>query len=237
MPLQMIIIVLVDLVAGLAPVLVFLRLQESIKKRKQRKDQFRYLSCFVGLYGVLRLLAALRGAFVFVGRQQDLGMLVWNWGTGPLTYLHLVPLTVFYGMSFFPRKKSWRNLYIEFILLFVAITVVTHFAYPSTPGEITSWGTRPEPHPITEKLFTFTIFFPLTLSCIVDLFRRIRRWMKNKALVDRQLVWVNSGILIYAFSGFFDALALAKGWAFLAARIGIMISALVIYVGATWELE
>lgn len=236
---RMLIIIFVDLISGLAPFLVFLRLQQDLKSMEggQRKQAFRYLSYFVGLYGILRILAAARGFFVFLGRQKDLGMMVWNWGTGPLTYLHLVPLAFFYGISFFPEKKNLKFLYTGLITVFITATLFTHFWYPSTPGEITDWGTRPKPYPLTKEMFSYLIFIPFTLSCLIDFFRRLNNWKQKKDPKEKQLFDINFGVLIYAVTGVFDALAIAEGWAFLLVRIGVMTSALVFYLAITSKPE
>lgn len=163
-------------------------------------------------------------------------MFIWNWFTGPMTYIHIIPGVFYFGWSLF-KRKTYRHLFITSILCGIFLSVYTFFKYGSIPGILTYWGTKPVANELTQKVFICSVFFPVLLAIFTDFFRRLKNWIKTKSAVEKQLFGFGLAFLIYASTAIFDALAIARGWTLLLIRIGIMLSALIFYLSATIETE
>lgn len=215
-------------VTGLSALVVFWQIRKIRKIKKREYNQG--LDYFLLLLGLLWVLVGIRIFFVWLG-QSDLEMFMWDWITGPLTYIHIAPIFFYFGWAFFKNKKV-RFLFEGFFISMILLTVLSLFLYGSTPGEVTPWGTKPIANIITHKIFTYAIFLPALICIIGDLFKRLRNWKRTRNPIEQQLFGFDFGFLIYALIAVFDGLAIAKGWTLLLVRIGIMISPLVIYLFA-----
>jgi len=213
------------LVIGITSLVVFFLLQETRKKRVKQYSQG--LDYFSLLLGLLWIFVGLRNFFAWLN-LIDLDMFVFRWFSGPLTYLHLIPLFYYFGWSFFKNKKV-RFLFNTLSTFMVLIVVLTFFVYGFSLGKMTSWGTDPEPNSLTNKLFIFCLFLPVFLLMIIEFIRRLRNWRRTKDPIERQLFGFSLGFLIYAIMGIFDALGIIEGWLVLLVRIGIMFAPLTFY--------
>lgn len=217
-------------VVGVGALIVFWQLRK-VKKRKKKRGYSEGIDYFLLLYGLLWIFVGVRILFAWLGRP-DLDMFVWRWFSGPMTYIHLVPLSYYFTHLFFKKRRLVIGF--DIVIALIAIVVLfTFFRYGSTAGEMTYWGTDPTPNDLTNKLFTYLQFLPVLLCVVADLIRRLRNWRRTGSPTERQLFGINLGLLIYAFAGIFDGLGLAQNWTLLLVRIGIMVSALVIYLSAT----
>lgn len=223
----------VCLVTGFTALVVFWLLQKI--RREKKREYSEGLDYFSLLLGLIWILVGARIFFAWLNRP-DLDAFVFQWFTGPLTYIHIIPLFYYFGWSFFRTKKS-QLLFGGFFTLMSLLTVFTLFRYGFTPGEVTYWGTDPIPNVLTNKLFTYGVFLPAFLFIITDFIRRLRNWRRTGDPVERQLFGFTFGLLIYALIGIFDALAIAQGWLMLLSRIGIMLAPLIFYLSATGGLE
>ncbi len=222
--------VLVCFIAGLSGILVFFKLQALREEEEQRYS--RGLDYFLLSFGVLWILVGVRNFFFWAG-YGALDTLIWKWIVGPLTYLHLLPLFYFYGWSFFDRHRA---LYVLFVGTFTVITFFTvgvFFAYGFELSEMTYWGTKYDANPLTHSIFTYGIFIPALFCVFFDVLRRFKAWKEKKFFANKRLFAFNIGLLIYALVAVFDGLAIARGETLLLVRIGIMVSALIIYFFAT----
>lgn len=224
---------IVCFIIGLANLIAFWLLRGIRKKQKVKYSEG--IDYFVLLLGTLWILVGIRIFFAYLERP-DLDMFMWNWFTGPMTYLHLIPLFIYFGWSFFGNSKV-RILFGGFFTLVILFTVFTLFRYGSTPGEVTFFGTKPVANDLTHKIFTFGIFFPIITCMIIDFIKRLRDWIKNKGSLEKQLFGFSSAALLYGLIAVFDGLALVKGWALFLVRIGIMVSALIFYLSASIDIE
>lgn len=223
----------VCLVTGFTSLMVFWLLRKIRKQR--RKEYSQGLDYFLLFLGLLWILVGTRIFFAWSGRR-DLDVFIFRWFTGPLTYIHLIPLFYYFGWSLFKDKKI-RLLFSGFFTVIALATVFTLFRYGLDPGELTYWGTDPIPNSLTNKLFTYGLFFPAFLLITVELVRRFRSWRRAGDPTERELFGFASGLLTYALIGVFDALAAAQGWIMLLLRIGIMLAPLIFYLSATWGRE
>ena len=223
----------VCLVIGITSLVVFFLLQETRKKRVKQYSQG--LDYFSLLLGLLWIFVGLRNFFAWLN-FLDLDVFVFRWFSGPLTYIHLIPLLYYFGWSFFKNKKI-RLLFNWISTLLVLFVVFTFFRYGFNPGELTSWGTDPEPNSLTNKLFIFSLFLPVFVFMIIEFIRRLRNWRRTGDAMERQLFGFSSGFLIYAITGIFDALGVIEGWLVLLVRIGIMFAPLTFYFFATLGSE
>lgn len=223
----------VCLVIGITSLAVFFLLQENRKKRAKQYSQG--LDYFSLLLGLLWFFVGLRNFFAWLN-LLDLDVFVFRWFSGPLTYLHLIPLFYYFGWSFIKNKKA-RFLFNTLSTFVVLIVVSTFFIYGFSSGKMTFWGTDPEPNSLTNKLFIFCLFLPVFLLMIIEFIRRLRNWRRTKDPVERQLFGFNLGLLIYAIIGIFDALGVVEGWLVLLVRIGIMFAPLTFYFFASLGFE
>lgn len=223
----------VCLVSGITSLVVFLLLRKTRKKKKREYSEG--LDYFVLLLGLLWVFVGLRIFFAWLDKP-DLDLFVFRWFSGPLTYLHLIPLFYYFGWSLFKNKKI-RLLSNIFFTSVALLTVFTFFKYGLMPGEVTYWGTDPIPNPLTNKLFVYGLFLPTFLFIIIDFIRRLRAWRRTGDPTERQLFGFTFGLSIYALIGVFDALAAVQDWRLLLFRIGIMVAPLIFYLSATWETE
>jgi len=223
----------VCLVIGIASLVVFFLLQEARKKRVKQYSQG--LDYFSLLLGFLWIFVGLRNFFAWLN-LMTLDMFVFRWFSGPLTYLHLIPLFYYFGWSFFKNKKV-RFLFNTLSTAMVLIVVLTFFIYGFSFGKMTSWGTDPEPNSLTNKLFIFCLFLPVFLLMIIEFIRRLRNWKRTRDPMEKQLFGFNLGLLIYAIMGIFDALGIIEGWLVLLVRIGVMFAPLTFYFFASLGSE
>ncbi|MBM3250964.1 MAG: hypothetical protein FJZ07_01900 [Candidatus Nealsonbacteria bacterium] len=223
----------VTFIAGIVSLIVFFQLGRLRKKREIRYS--RGVDYFLLLYGLLWIFVGIRVFFDWLG-LLDLDMFIWDWFTGPMTYIHIVPGFFYFAWSLFKRKGA-RYLFIGSLIFGTILCLYTFFRYGSIPGELTYWGTKPVANELTQKVFILSVFLPILLAILTDFFRRLKRWLKTKNIVEKQIFGFNAAFLIYASIAIFDALALAPGWKLLLVRIGVMISALIFYLSANIETE
>ena len=223
----------VCLVIGITSLVVFSLLQKNRRERVKQYSQG--LDYFTLLLGLLWIFVGLRNFFAWLD-LLGLDMFVFRWFSGPLTYLHLIPLFSYFGWSFFKNDKL-RFFFNAVSTSVVLIVVYTFFAYGFSFGEMTSWGTDPEPNSLTNKLFLFCLFLPVFLLMIIEFIRRLKNWRRTKDPIERQLFGFSLGLLIYAIMGIFDALGVVQGWLVLLIRIGVMFAPLTFYFFATLSPE
>lgn len=216
-------------IAGLVSLVVFFQLR---KLRKAKKAFYgKGLDYFLLSFGILWILVGLRVFFVWLSRR-DLEMFLWNYFTGPLTYLHILPLAFYFGWSFFD-KKIIRVFFEVFFSLTILLSVFTLIKYGSLAGELTFWGTKPIANQVTHKIFVYGVFLPIFFSILIEFIRRLLKWRASLNIIEKRLFGISFGLLIYALIGILDGLAIVKGVSLLLVRIGIMVSVLVIYFFAT----
>jgi len=87
-------------------------------------------------------------------------MLIWNWFTGPMTYIHIAPAAFYFGWSLFAKRRS-RILFIVSLNLGILLSLFTFYKYGSIPGVMTYWGTKPVANRLTQKVFLCAVFFLL----------------------------------------------------------------------------
>lgn len=220
-------------ITGIVSLTVFFQLQKLRKKKETRYSKG--IDYFLLLYGLLWILVALRIFFDWLGRL-DLDMFIWNWFTGPMTYIHIIPGVFYFGWSLF-KRKTYHHLFIGLLIFGIFLSIYTFFKYGSIPGMLTYWGTKPVANKLTQKVFISGVFFPILLTILTDFSRRLKNWIKTKNAIEKQLLGFSLAFLIYASVAIFDALAIARGWTLLLIRIGIMLSALIFYLSATVETE
>jgi len=219
-------------ITGFFSLMVFSRLKEI--RREKEKQYSEGLDYFALLLGLLWLFVGVRTFFVFLGRL-DIDNLIFAWISGPLTYLHLLPLFFYFGWSFFPEKGTIRKLFVSLFSCIALAAVVTLFLYGFSEGTITYAGTDQTPNDLSNDIFTFGIFFPLFIFIISEFIRRFKKWRETKDATQRQLWGFSLGLLVYSAIGIFDALGIIQGWLVLLVRIGIMVAPLTFYLSATWE--
>ncbi len=208
-----------------------------LKKRRKEKD-VKYsqgIDYFCLSLGLLWLFVSLRAFFIWSG-YLNLDSQVFQWLSGPLTYLHLLPVFHYLGWNFFKGKK----IYPFFVGVFYLLTALTLFAFFNGEiiiGEVTYWGREIEPNALANKFFSYGIFVPAFLCILIDFFRRITRWKKTNILTEKQLFGFSFGLLLYCLFGVFDATGFAQGWVMLLLRIGIMLVPLLFYLSAIWESD
>ena len=229
----MLVNVIVCFIVGIANLAAFWMLRGIRKKQKLKYSQG--IDYFVLFLGLLWPLVGIRIFFAYLGRP-DLDIFMWKWFTGPMTYLHPLPLFAYFSWLFF-RNSKIRFLFNSFFVLTTLFTIFTFFKYGFTVGEITFFGTKPVSNDLTHKIFTFGIFLPLITCAIIDFFKRLRSWIKNKDLLGKQLFGFSIAILLYGTVGAFEGLSLVKGWTMLLTRLVIMVSALVFYLSASEKTE
>lgn len=208
--------------------------------RKLRKNKNREFSIFIDyfslLFGIVWILTGLGVLLVWLGRP-DLDALVFKWFSGPLVYVHLLPAFYYFSWSFFGTKRNIRAFFNVFFTIVALSAILSFWIYGFTASEVTYWGTTLVPNNITNNIFTFGMFIPIVIFIFIELGRRFKRWGESGSSTERQLFGFNIGFLIYAITGFFDALASAQGWIMLLSRIGSMLPPLVFYLSVTWGRE
>ena len=226
--------IFVCFVIGFISLVVFLFLLTA--KKKNNKEPIKFISCFCLLFSLVWISTGLGVLFVLLDRP-DLDAFVFKWFSGPLIYLHLLPVFYYFGWSFFKDKNKIRFLFNGIFTFIVLITVVTFFIYKFTASEITYWGSTLVPNKLTNDIFTYAIFVPTFIFIVAELVRRFRNWKKTGDDNERQLLGFNLGLFIYALTGFFDAISSAQGWLMMLARIGSILPSTVFYLSATWGSE
>lgn len=219
-------------ISGLFSLVVFFRLRE-VRKKKQ-KEFSEGIDYFTLLLGLLWLSVGVRTFFVWLGRLE-MDRFIFKWLTGPLTYLHLIPLISYFTWSFFPKKKIIRLSLVGFFIVLTLIASWALFEFGFTPGEVYYAGTDHTPNEFSNNLFTFGIFFPLAIAILIEFVRRFKNWRATDDPAQRQLFGFSAGFLVYALMGIFDALGVAQDWMIVLVRIGIMVAPLTFYLSATWE--
>lgn len=219
-------------ISGFFSLLVFARLR-ALRKEKE-KEYSKGLDYFPLLLGLLWFFVGLRTFFVWLN-VLEIDDFIFRWFTGPLTYIHLIPLFYYFGWSFFSQRKTYRLVFEWAFSILVFLTLFGFFKFGFTQGEVGYAGTDPTPNDFSNNIFTYGIFFPIFICIIIEFVRRFRKWRKTKDKTERQLFGFSTGFLVYALMGIFDALGIAQGWFILLVRIGIMIAPLIFYLSATWE--
>jgi len=222
--------IFVCLVTALISFGVFFQLRRMRKEKEPGYSQA--LEYFVFALGALWFFVGMRTFFAWKG-SFEMDELIFQWISGPLTYLHLVPLFFYFGWSFFEGKKKFRSAFSILFSMVVLYTVYMFFKYGFEYGEVTYWGTDPTPDPRTNRVFMIFLFFPAFVFIIIDAIRRFVKWRKTKDVYERQLFGFTIGFLIYAVSGVIDALGGAEGLFILVSRIGTMLSPLTFYIFAS----
>ncbi len=223
--------IFVCFVAGFSGLFVFTRII-SIRKEKE-VNYSRGVDYFLLSFGILWTLVGIRILFVWLD-YPELDRAMWHYIVGPLTYIHILPLFFFYGSLFFIKKK-YRILFSSFFSVVTLFAVGALFLYGFELAEMTYWGTKYNANDITHKIFTYGMFIPALFCVFTEFFRRAKIYRNERRFDDRQLLGINTALLIYALVAVFDGLAIASGWTLLLVRIGIMVSALIIYFYITEE--
>jgi len=205
-------------------------------RKEKRVFWSKGLDYFLLLFGMLWILVGVRNIFFLAG-YQEMDKIMWGLVVGPLTYFHILPLFYFYGWSFFRRKNIYRFLFYALFSIITALAIIILFINGFELAEMTRWGTKYDANPITHNIFTYGIFIPALLCVSYEIRRRIHTWRATNSFYEKQLLAFNIGILLYAVVAVFDGLAIAKGATLLLVRVGIMVSALIIYYFATEEVE
>ena len=91
--------------------------KEMVKKYSQGLDYFSLL------LGLLWIFVGLRNLFAWLN-LPDLDVFVFRWFSGPLTYLHLIPLFYYFGWSFFRNTKvrllfNWISTLLVLLVVFI----------------------------------------------------------------------------------------------------------------------
>ncbi len=223
--------IFVCLVAGFSGIVVFAKI---INVRKEKSVGYgRGVDYFLLSFGILWILVATRIFFVWLG-YPDLDWAMWRYVVGPLTYIHILPLFYFYGSLFF-NKKQYRIIFSSIFSIITLFAVAALFMHGFELAETTYWGTKYNANELTHQIFTYGMFVPALICVVTELLRRALIYRKGKKFSDKQLLGINSALLIYALVAVFDGLAIASGWTLLLVRIGIMVSALIIYFFITEE--
>ncbi|MBD3207996.1 MAG: hypothetical protein GF370_00895 [Candidatus Nealsonbacteria bacterium] len=226
--------IFVCFITGLTGIVVFNLLRRT--RKEKNKTYSEGIDYFCLLFGLVWILTGLGVLFVWLG-HPELDVFVFKWFTSPLIYIHLLPVFYYFTWSLF-RKKQKLRLFLNIVFTLIAVlTILSFWKYGFSRSEITYWGSTLVPNELTNNLFTFAIFIPALLFIIIELIRRFKRWKETGNSTERQLFGFNLGFLIYAITGFFDALASAQGWLMLLARIGSMLPPLIFYLFATLEDE
>jgi len=223
--------VFVCFVAGFSGLLVYKKILEV--RGEKIRGYNRGIDYFLLSFGILWSLVGIRILLVWLG-YPHLDRMMWHFIVGPLTYFHILPLFYFYGSLFF-KKNIYRIIFVSIFGITTFLAVLALFVYGFELAETTYWGTKYDANEITHAIFTYGIFIPALLCIFFEFFNRIKIWKKEKRFIDKQLLGINTALLIYALVAVFDGLAIAGGWMLLLVRIGIMISALVIYFFITEE--
>lgn len=223
--------IFVCLVAGFSGIFVFIKINSIRKEREVFYS--RGVDYFLLSFGVLWILVATRILFVWLG-YPHLDKLMWHYVVGPLTYIHILPLFYFYGSLFF-NKAHYRSIFGGLFSIVTLFAVISLFIFGFELAEITYWGTKYNANDLTHKIFTFGMFVPALICVIFELCRRFIIYRRGSKFSDKQLLGINVALLIYALVAVFDGLAIASGWNLLLVRIGIMVSALIIYFFITEE--
>ncbi|MBD3208076.1 MAG: hypothetical protein GF370_01300 [Candidatus Nealsonbacteria bacterium] len=224
--------IFVCFISGFTGLAVFYFLQKRRKKEKIKYSQgLDYFSLFLGLVWIL---AGIRNIFVLIGRP-DLNVFFSRWISEPLLYIHILPALYYFGWSFFQNNKKVGLLFDGFFTITVTAAVITCLIYGVIPGEITPWGMKNKPNPITDKIFTFGVFLPGAIIIIIEFLRRVNRLRKDKSRQEKQLFGFSLGFLIYVSTGALEVLVFSQDWLMLLARVAIMVAPLTFYWSATWE--
>ncbi len=226
--------VVVCFFAGGSGVFVFWKINSLRSKKKVLWNK--NLDYFLLFFGLLWLSVGLRNLFFWLG-FPELDMLSWKWFVGPLTYLHILPLFYFYGNLFFYKKKNKESLFSGIFTLVSFAVVTSLFIYGFDLAEVNRWGTKYDANMLTHAVFVYGIFIPAIICILADLVRKFNGWRKKGNFYYKQFLAINVGFLTYAMVAVFDGLALAKGVTLLLVRIGIMVSAMIIYYFVTEEPE
>jgi len=219
-------------VIGVTGLICFFQIQKLRKERKA--DYSNGLDYFILSVGIMWFLIDIRNIFNWIGRV-DLNVFVFQWFSGPLVYVHLLPAFYFFGWDFFKDIKK-RFLFNIFFTAIVLSAVFTFFKYGFVVGEVTYWGSNHKPNEITNNIFVYGIFVPALLFILVNLGRHLKTWKKERTTIQRQLLGFTIGFLIYALAGIIDALGIVKDWVMLLSRIGIMFAVLFFYLSATFDI-
>ncbi len=225
--------VLVCLITSITSLTVFFLLK---KRRKEKETEYSQgIDYFCLSLGLLWLFVSLRAFFVWFG-HLNLDVQIFQWLSGPLTYLHLLPTFHYIGWIFFKKKKP-RLIFIGAFYVMTALTLFAFFSGENIVGDVTYWGRDIEPSALANKMFSYGVFVPAFLCVLVDFFRRVGAWRKDNVLREKQLFGFSLGLLIYCLTGVFDATGLAQGWVMLLLRIGTMFVPLIFYLSAIWETD
>lgn len=224
----------VGFVIGGVGATTFLLLRRLRRKKEIRYSQF--LDFFLLSLGATWFFIGFRNFIVWRG-LLELNRFLFNWITGPLTYIHLIPGLYYFSWSFFREKRIIRLLFNSLFTCLAAATVFTFYKYGFEMGEMTYWGINPVPNEATNNLLSCGIFVPSFFCIIIEIIRRYKRWKRTGKDSEKQLFGFSIGFLIYALTGIFDAVGGSQGWLTLLVRTGIMTAPLIFYLSATLELR
>jgi len=225
--------ILVCFITSMASLTVFFLLRKRRKEKEVKYSQgIDYFCLFLGL---LWFFVSLGASFVWLG-YLELDIQTFQWFSGPLIYLHLLPVFHYFGQVFFKGKKT-SPIFVGTFYIITALVLFAFFKGGVVAGEITYWGRDVKSNVLANQIFSYGIFIPGFLCVLIDFFRRIRQWKKTNILIEKQLFGFSSGLLVYCITGIFDATGLAQGWLLLLSRIGIMLVPLIFYLSAIWETD
>ena len=219
-------------VISLTSLIVFFNLRKIRKNRKVEYSEG--LDYFTLSLGLLWGIIGIRKIFNLFDRP-DLNIFLFQWVSGPLNYIHLLPAFNYLGWNFFKEKKKIRLLFNGFFALMIFLTVLAFFKYEIITGELGYWGSHHEANKAVGRLFIFTIFLPALICILIEFVKWFRKWRQTGNPTDRQLLGFSIGFLIYAITGAIDTLGIFKGWAVLLVRVGMMLAPLTFYLSAAWE--
>ncbi|MBD3208245.1 MAG: hypothetical protein GF370_02215 [Candidatus Nealsonbacteria bacterium] len=221
----------VSLVIGVTGVGIFGSL-----RRKRQKKEIAYnegLDYFCLLSGLVWLISSI-GIFYNWLDRPEVGVTLYRWITGPLTYLHLLPAFQYLGWSFFKKSQKLRWLFNGFFSLMSVAAVIALELYGFSQPEMGYWGANVVPNKLANNIFTFGLFLPGAIFILIELIRKITSWMKDQGLKEKKLLGFAFGFFLYAAGGIFAGLG-AQAWIVLLARISIMTALLVFYFSTTLD--
>ncbi|MBD3207842.1 MAG: hypothetical protein GF370_00080 [Candidatus Nealsonbacteria bacterium] len=221
----------VCVVAGITGVIVFFLIQRERKKREIEYSQNLDYFCF--LSGLTWFFVGARSLFTWLN-MPEVEIFIYQWLIGPLTFIHLIPAFYYVAWSFFEDRKViifFRTIFVLIALMGIVFLFKDGFVMP----EPDYWGNSISMKETSENILIYALFIPGFLFIIIELIRRLRRWVKTKNPKERQLFGFALGLFIYAITATIDALAMALGWLMVLARTGVMFSSLTIYFFAIWD--
>lgn len=225
--------VVVCSISGLTGLTIFFLMRKARKEKGLKFPVF--LDLFLLLLGMTWMSVGIRFFVAGLG-NLPLGIFIYKWFIGPLTYLHLLPAFYYFGWTFFKKRPKIRLFSNTVFTLIALIAIFTFFQKGFVvPQERTYWGVNIIPNDTTIKIFVFGLFTPAFLMILIELGRRLRNVLKTGEQREKRLFGFALGFFFYALAGIFEDLPFVQGWFILLTRIGVMLGPLTFYLAATWE--